>query len=131
MKAQIIKLNLIIAILFTFNSYSQVVLNEIMVRPPGTVSTPPNGLIYNSSQEYIEIYNSGCSQVNISGYFIAMKQSLTGTNTGGTYKIPNVPAAILDPGEHVVIGSANPGGTVVGNIDIPMALMTLVVRNMI
>jgi gliding motility-associated-like protein len=122
MKAPLLKINIIvITILFTFNSYSQVVLNELMVRPPGTVATPPNGLIYNSSQEYIEIYNSGCSQVNISGYFIAMKQSLSGTNTGGTYKIPNVPAAILDPGEHVVIGSANPGGTVVGNIDIPMA----------
>ncbi|MEL1248267.1 T9SS type B sorting domain-containing protein [Flavobacterium helocola] len=130
MKAPLLKINIIvITILFTVNSYSQIVLNELMVRPPGTVATPPNGLIYNSSQEYIEIYNSGCSQVNISGYFIAMKQSLTGTNTGGTYKIPNVPAAILDPGEHVVIGSANPGGTVVGNIDIPMAAADYCIYN--
>ncbi len=102
------------------NTYSQIVLNELMIRPPGTIQTPPNGLIYNSSQEYIELYNKSCSPVNITGYFIAMKQSLSGTNTGGTIKIPNVPAATIPPGGHVVIGSSNPGGAVVGNVDIPL-----------
>jgi len=57
------------------NTYSQIVLNELMIRPPGTIQTPPNGLIYNSSQEYIELYNTSCSPVNITGYFIVMKQS--------------------------------------------------------
>ena len=91
-----------------------------MIRPPGTIQTPPNGLIYNSSQEYIELYNSSCSPVNITGYFIAMKQALSGTNTGGTIKIPNVPAATIPPGGHIVIGSSNAGGAVLGNIDIPL-----------
>jgi len=104
----------------SFNTFSQIVLNELMIRPPGTIQTPPNGLIYNSSQEYIELYNSSCSPVNITGYFIAMKQALSGTNTGGTIKIPNVPAATIPPGGHIVIGSSNAGGAVLGNIDIPL-----------
>ncbi|WP_264522313.1 T9SS type B sorting domain-containing protein [Flavobacterium sp. N1994] len=92
-----------------------------MVRPPGTVNTPPNGLIYNSSQEYIELYNSGCLPINVSGYFIAMKQTIGTINTGGTIRIPNVAAAIIPSGGHIVLASANPAGAAVGNVDIPLA----------
>ena len=102
----------------------QIVINEVMVRPPGTTATPPNGLIYNASQEYIELYNNGCSSVDVSGFFIAMKQSLTGTNSGGTIRIPNSPAAIIPPGGHIVIGSSNPAGSALGNIDIPLTAST-------
>lgn len=105
-------------------SGQQIVINEVMVRPPGTTATPPNGLIYNASQEYIELYNNGCSSVDVSGFFIAMKQSLTGTNSGGTIRIPNSPAAIIPPGGHIVIGSSNPAGSALGNIDIPLTAST-------
>ena len=111
---------IVLLFFISLNTFSQIVLNELMIRPPGTIQTPPNGLIYNSSQEYIELYNSSCSPVNITGYFIAMKQALSGTNTGGTIKIPNVPAATIPPGGHIVIGSSNAGGAVLGNIDIPL-----------
>ena len=121
MKVNFIKVKLsLIVILFSINSNSQVVLNELMVRPPGLTDTPPNGLIYTNSEEYIELYNNSCSPINISGYFIAMKQNIGSINTGGTFRIPNVPAAIIPPGGHVVFGSAGPAGSAIGNIDIPI-----------
>jgi gliding motility-associated-like protein len=120
---------IIFFLISSINTFSQIVLNELMIRPPGTIQTPPNGLIYNSSQEYIELYNAGCSSVNVSGYFIAMKQSLSGTNTGGTIKIPSVPAALIPAGGHIVIGSSNPGGAVAGNIDIPLVAADYCIYN--
>ena len=121
MKVPIIKFKLaLVVFLFSIHSNSQIVLNELMVRPPGTVNTPPNGLIYANSEEYIELYNNSCSSINIGGYFIAMKQNLGTINTGGTFKIPNIPAAIIPPGGHVVLGSASPAGSAIGNIDIPI-----------
>ena len=115
---------LILVLISTSLLGQQIVINEVMVRPPGTTSTPPNGLIYNNSEEYIELYNNSCNTVNIAGYFIAMKQSLSGTNSGGTIRIPNVPAATIPPGGHVVIGSSNPAGSAIGNIDIPLTIST-------
>ncbi|MBM6498169.1 lamin tail domain-containing protein, partial [Flavobacterium macrobrachii] len=118
-----IKKNLLFFLLisFTFSVNAQVVINELMVRPPGTVNTPPNGLIYNSSQEYIELYNRGCLPINVSGYFIAMKQTIGTINTGGTIRIPNVAAATIPVGGHIVLASANPAGAALGNVDIPLA----------
>ncbi|WP_460577328.1 lamin tail domain-containing protein, partial [Flavobacterium koreense] len=118
-----IKRNLLLFLLisFTFSVNAQVVINELMVRPPGTVNTPPNGLIYNSSQEYIELYNKGCLPINVSGYFIAMKQTIGTINTGGTIRIPNVAAATIPVGGHIVLASANPAGAALGNVDIPLA----------
>ena len=105
----------------TITLNGQIVLNELMVRPPGLVNTPPNGLIYNSSQEYIELYNKGCQPINVSGYFIAMKQTIGTINTGGTIRIPNVAAATIPAGGHIVLGSANAAGTALGNVDIPLS----------
>jgi len=77
MKAPILKIIIIvITILFTVNSYSQIVLNEIYVRPDGSSNTVPNGLIYSGSKDYIELYNKGCTTVNVSGYFLATKQDV-------------------------------------------------------
>ena len=67
---------LILFIFLSANLNSQIMLNELMVRPPGTFVTPPNGLIYVNSEEYIELYNNSCSSIDISGYFIAMKHLL-------------------------------------------------------
>ena len=96
MKAPILKIIIIvITILFTVNFYSQIVLNEIYVRPDGSSNTAPNGLIYSGSKEYIELYNKGCTTVNVSGYFLATKQDVGFAVTGITIRIPNVPATII------------------------------------
>jgi gliding motility-associated-like protein len=95
---------------------SQVVLNEVMVRPTGPTSTPPNGLIYTGSAEYIELYNTGCEPVNVAGYFIAMRQVFSSISSGGTFRIPNVPAAIIPSKGHLVLGPAT-----AGDVDINMA----------
>ena len=115
------KIIILVSLLFTsFTSNAQIVLNEIYVRPDGAVPTPPNGIIYSGSKEYIELYNKGCTTINVSGYFLATKQQGSGV-TGLTIRIPNVPAAIIPPGGHIVLGSADPGDGLVGNIDIPLS----------
>ena len=109
-------------VLTTFSLKGQVVLNEIYIRPDGLSTTPPNGLIYTDSKEYIELYNKGCTSINVAGYFIATKQNGFGTVvTGITIRIPNVAAANIPPGGHIVLGSAGPGVGLVGNIDIPIS----------
>ena len=60
----------------TITLNGQIVLNEIYIRPDGLVATPPNGLIYSGSKDYIELYNKGCTTVNVSGYFLATKQDV-------------------------------------------------------
>ncbi len=108
-------------ILSTFSLQSQVVLNEIYVRPDGLSTTPPNGLVYVDSKEYIELYNKGCTPINVAGYFLATKQlGFSGIVTGITIRIPNVPAATIPAGGHIVLGSSSPGVGVVGNVDIPI-----------
>jgi hypothetical protein len=53
----------------TITLNGQIVLNEMYVRPDGSAGTPPNGLIFVDSKEYIELYNKGCTTVNVSVYF--------------------------------------------------------------
>jgi len=106
-------------LIFFQTAVSQVVLNELMVRPAGPTSTPPNGLIYNGSAEYIELYNTGCEPVNVAGYFIAMRQVFSSISSGGTFRIPNVPAAIIPSKGHLVLGPATAGNS--GDVDINMA----------
>ena len=60
----------------TISLNGQIVLNEIYIRPDGLVATPPNGLVYVDSKEYIELYNKGCTSINVSGYFLATKQDV-------------------------------------------------------
>ncbi|MFY7880397.1 MAG: lamin tail domain-containing protein, partial [Lacibacter sp.] len=111
---------ILVFLFHALSGLSQIVINEAYIRPDGGVATPPNGLIYSNSKEYIELYNAGCAPVNVAGYFLAMKQELTNVATGGTIRIPNVPAATIAPGGHLVLGSGVPGGIVAGNIDIPI-----------
>ena len=101
-------------VLSTISLQGQVVLNELYIRPDGSTATPPNGLIYSGSKEYIELYNKGCSSVDISGYYIGMKTNYG--PQGGVIRIPNGTSIL--PGAHFVIGSAAPGGFVAGNIDL-------------
>lgn len=102
--------------------HAQVVFNEVYIRPDGSNNTPPNGLINIGSKEYIELYNKGCSDVDLAGYFIACKNAfLSASISGITIRIPNVPEAKIKPGGHVVLGSKDPGAGVVNNVDIPIS----------
>ena len=101
MKAKFLKINLLVAILFSFNAYSQVVINEVMARPSGN-----QGLINfggNIGREYIELYNKSCSAIDISGYFIGFRQDVLGTPTGGSFRIPN--GTLIPSNGHLVIGT--------------------------
>jgi len=95
----------ILFILLLFSSvHAQVKINEVMVRPAGN-----QGLILfngNSGNEYVELYNTGCTSVNVSGYFIACRQDFAGTTSGGAFRIPNVAAAVIPPGGHLVLGTS-------------------------
>lgn len=97
---------LINAFYFTYSPMlnAQVKLNEIMVRPGGN-----QGLIVfngNSGNEYVELYNPSCTPVNVAGYFIACRQEFAGTTSGGAFRIPNVAAATIAPGGHLVLGTS-------------------------
>lgn len=95
---------IILSLLLSVSSFSQVVINEVMNYP-----TNPQGLITyngNTGREYIELYNPSCSPVNVSGYFIASRQDFAGSS-GGSFRIPNVPAATIPPNGHLVLGTAS------------------------
>lgn len=118
---------IILALLLSICSLSlraQVVLNEIKVRPNLASGTPPNGLIYTGSREYIELYNNSCSPVNVSGYFIAMRsQPFPSLIQGGTLRIPDVPKALIPAKSHIVI--APPDAAPSADIDIVITASTV------
>jgi hypothetical protein len=107
--------------------FAQVVINEVYIRPDGTGSIPgstiggTNGLVYEGSKEYIELYNKGCSEADVTGYFITTKQLISNLTSGITIRIPKVPAAKIPPGGHIVLASPKPGTGVLGNVDIPIS----------
>ena len=96
---------IILSLMLSVSSFSQVVINEVMNYP-----TNPQGLItFNGSagKEYIELYNPSCSPVSVVGYFISSRQDFAGTISGGTFRIPNVPSATIPPNGHLVLGTAS------------------------
>ncbi|MBU3682341.1 MAG: lamin tail domain-containing protein, partial [Flavobacterium sp.] len=106
--------------LLTIPLSAQVVLNEIYIRPDGSTGSPPNGLAFANSKEYIELYNKSCAPIDISGYFIAMK-----TNFGPQGGVIRIPSGIsIAPGDHFVIGSAAPAGPLIGNTDLGLGTAT-------
>ena len=87
---------------------AQVVLNEVMAQPSGATTGPSStqGLIGNG-KEYIELYNKGCTAINVAGYFIACRSDFASpTINGGTFQIPNVAAATIPAKGHLVIGNS-------------------------
>ena len=88
-------------LLIQFHLQGQLRINEIMVNP-GNLSV--QGLI-GGGREYIEIYNSTCNPINTRGYYIATSQNVSGTNRGGTFRIPNIPQSIIAPNSHLVLGT--------------------------
>ena len=98
-----------------FNCFSQIVINEVMSFPSGA-----QGLIeYNGAmgKEYIELYNTSCSTVDVSGYFIAMRQDFSGNASGGAFRIPSGAAASIPANGHLVVGTSASSSNV-GDIDI-------------
>ncbi|MFM2265089.1 MAG: hypothetical protein RLZ77_507, partial [Bacteroidota bacterium] len=106
--------------LLTIPLSAQIVINEIYIRPDGSTGSPPNGLAFANSKEYIELYNKGCAPIDISGYFIAMKTNFG--PQGGVIRIP--PGTSVGPGSHFVIASAAPGGFVAANTDLGLGAVT-------
>ena len=99
-----LKFILLTTLIYASNTiFSQVVINEVMARPSGS-----QGLIVhngNSGNEYIELYNPSCSPVDVSGFFIGMRQDFAGAS-GGAFRIPSVAAAIIPPNGHLVLGTS-------------------------
>jgi gliding motility-associated-like protein len=82
---------------------AQVVINEVMHKP-ATSASVNQGL---SKKEYVEIYNSSCSPIDISCWIIGSSAPLTGTTPYwcGAYQFPA--GTIIGPGQHLVLGGTN------------------------
>jgi gliding motility-associated-like protein len=93
----------LILIFFPAILNSQVVINEVMHKP-ATSASVNQGL---SKKEYVEIYNSSCSPVDISCWIIGSSAPLTGTAPYwcGAYQFSA--GTIIGPGEHLVLGGTN------------------------
>lgn len=103
-------------------SYGQVVINEVMHKPGPNTSTNQGF----RRKEYVEIYNKGCSPVNIGCWVIASANQGIGTVANPTYiGAFQFPAGtIINPGQHLVIGgteSQNGTGYAAGDIDFKVA----------
>lgn len=88
------------------NVQGQIVLNEVMINPGGAQgllgTNDPTGWYYGS--EYIEIYNAGCTPVDISGWMLANNvQPIIGARIGGSFSFPT--GTIIQPKAHLVLGT--------------------------
>ncbi len=79
---------------------AQVVINEVMHKP-GTSTSVNQGL---RKKEYVEIYNKGCSAIDISCWIVGSGAPLTGTTPYwvGAFQFPA--GTIINPGQHLVVG---------------------------
>jgi len=87
-------------ILLNYFVNAQVVINEVMHKP-ATSSSVNQGL---RKKEYIEIYNKGCTSIDISCWIVGSGAPLTGTTPYwvGAYQFPT--GTSINPGQHLVIG---------------------------
>ncbi len=114
-------LNLFIGFGFISSSFSQIVINEIMVAPGSTYGISGNDntdgckqSMYSTTagcgQEWVEIYNSGCTAVNIGCWSIG---GMDGAANGGVFSFP----AGTTIGPHAFITLGGPGaGAVTYNL---------------
>ena len=103
-KKYLITIVIFLSTMVSLNSFTQVVINEVMTRPSGA-----QGLInFNGAmgKEYIELYNTGCSPVDVSGYFLAMRQDFAGNASGGAFRIPTTTSSVIPPNGHLVLGTS-------------------------
>ena len=94
-----LKLIFILLLLSHFVS-AQVVINEVMHKP-GTSTSVNQGL---RKKEYVEIYNKGCSAIDIGCWIVGSGAPLTGTTPYwvGAFQFPA--GTTINPGQHLVIG---------------------------
>jgi gliding motility-associated-like protein len=90
-----------------FQVCSQVVINEVMVKPAGGDLDPVFQSMYNSTptygSEYVEIYNaSSCNSVDISCWSIG---GMDGGTNGGAFSFP--PGTVIPPLGFITIGGPN------------------------
>ncbi|MGE0560628.1 MAG: lamin tail domain-containing protein [Flavobacteriales bacterium] len=109
---------LIISILLSTDLFSQVVINEVHMRPTGSsTGTNPQNLADcapNSGGEFIELYNPDpCSSVDISCYIIANNIAGTSTSAQGAFRFPS--GTVIPPLGFVSIGGAHSGATFILN----------------
>jgi hypothetical protein len=92
-------LNILMLIVIN-SSFGQVVINEVMHKPQ-TSNSVIQGL---RQKEYVEIYNTSCSSVDIGCWVIGSGHPLTGTTPYwvGAYQFPA--GTIINPGQHLVVG---------------------------
>jgi gliding motility-associated-like protein len=112
MKVKIVLLNLFF---MPFGYQSQVVINEVMHKP-ATSASVNQGF---AKKEYVEIFNSSCSPVDISCWIIGSSAPLTGTTPYwcGAYQFSA--GTIIAPGQHLVLGGTNSdNGTAYNTADI-------------
>ncbi len=88
-------------------TFTQVVINEILVNPAGGSSDPAFQSMYNSvatyGSEFIEIYNtSNCNSVDISCWTIG---GMDGGTNGGAFSFPS--GTIIPPLGFITIGGPN------------------------
>lgn len=76
---------------------SQVVINEVMVKPSGN-----QGMI-SGGKEYVEIYNNSCQPVDIGCFIIANRTAGGIYDNNGGFKFP--PGTIISPYQHLVVGT--------------------------
>ena len=94
-----------------FSLGTGVVINEVMAQPLNNCGTSGTGSCQGiNSGEYIELYNQGCTPVDLSCHFIGTASSSSPVNSNFAIIIP--PGTILPPKSHYVIGggfaSSNP-----------------------
>jgi gliding motility-associated-like protein len=83
-------------------SLAQVVINEVMHKP-GPNNNTNQGI---RRKEYVEIYNKGCSPVDISCWVVGSAgvgiQTVTNPSYIGAFQFPT--GTIINPGQHLVVG---------------------------
>ncbi|MFY7883254.1 MAG: gliding motility-associated C-terminal domain-containing protein [Dolichospermum sp.] len=101
-----LKKNTYIILLFlikiTITGNAQVLINEVLHKP-GTSTSVNQGM---RRKEYVEIYNAGCSPVNIGCWVVgcANRGIQTAANPAytGAFQFPS--GTIINPGQHIVVG---------------------------
>jgi gliding motility-associated-like protein len=113
LKVSLSKLLFITFFTFSYATYSQVVINEIMLNPQTSSTSSQFQSLKMCSQitygnEYIELYNSSACPIDISCYLIGFNGNF-GTGIEGTFRFPT--GTIIAPNGFLSIGGPNSGAT--------------------
>ncbi len=119
---------MILVNIIAMTGHSQVVINEVMHKPGPTTSTNQGF----SRKEYVEIYNKGCSAVDISCWVLGSANMGLSTVSNPTYigafQFPS--GTIINPAQHLVIGGIlSQDGTAYSAADIDFVIANYVGSN--